>query len=505
MNLKLCTCGVIAITLFSSWTDLARGDHQTSTFSPVSIHSNLGYQISLRPVDLGIPELPTLHSYAVGTYEGKWVMLAGRTNGLHAFTGSGQVNFPPQSQNREVWVIDPDSGQSWHRSLQDSNSGLSANDLAALTSTNNQFLQVGDRLYMTGGYGASATSGFDTHDALSAIDLPGMVDWVTTGTGMATDHIRMMRDELFRVTGGAMYEMNGRVQLVFGQSFRGGYVPNREGDYTRQVRSFSLVDDGVTLGVTDVAQTDPRPEYRRRDLNVFPTLQTQPDGTLAEGLTVLSGVFTDSFGAWTVPVEIDAAGNTSMADPSNPATFRQGMNNYHSAKLGLFSESSSQMHEILFGGITVMDYDPNSGQFIQDNDLPWTNSITAVVRDEVGQYQQHLLGEFPAVFDQDNHRLRFGANAEFLLQDGVEAFANGVINQDALTSATVLGHIYGGLFANAPHVRDVPGAVSGASNIIWEVTYLPVPEPTGLTWLLLGVAGWSVRYRRLPHGDDLEQ
>lgn len=471
-----CACEFVAIA-----------QHQTPDLSPINVSPNLGYMIDVRPVDFGIQELPTLHSYSVGSFDGKWVMLAGRTNGLHGFTGSGQANFPPASQNRDVWVIDPSSGQSWHRSLQSGSSGLSANDVAALTTTNNQFLQRGERLYLTGGYGANAGSGFDTHNALTAINLPGIIDWVTTGNGMATDHIRMVHDEAFRVTGGAMYDIDGRTHLVFGQSFRGGYVPNREGDYTQQIRSFDIVDDGTTLGFNNLTQSTPLPEYRRRDLNVYPTLSAGADGSLTQGLTALSGVFTSANGVWTVPVEIDANGNPSMADPSAIDTFKQGMNNYHSAKVGLYSEANNEMHEILFGGITLADYDPITQQFSQDDNMPWTNSITAIVRDELGQYTQNFLGKFPERFDAQGNLLRFGANAEFLVADGLSLYKNGVINLDSITGSIVLGHIYGGLFANAPHVRGVPGAVSGASNAIWEVRLVPVPEPTAFTLLILGL------------------
>jgi hypothetical protein len=468
--------------------------HQTPTTSPVNVNSNVGYTLSIRPVDFGIANLPTLHSYAVGSYDGKWVMVAGRTNGLHGFTASGQTNFPPASQNRDVWVIDPVSGQSWNRSLQSASSGLSSNDVAALTTTNNQFMQRGNSLYMIGGYGANATSGFSTHNALSAINLPGIIDWVTTGSGSATNHIRMVRDEAFRVTGGAMHEIEGRTHLVFGQNYIGGYIPGQTGQYTQQIRSFDIVDDGTNLSFNNLTQSTPLPEYRRRDLNVYPTLSRNLDGSLSQGLTALSGVFTPSNGAWTVPVEIDANGNPSMADPNAPATFKQGMNNYHSAKLGLFSESTGQMHQILFGGITLVDYDPITQQFYQDDDMPWTNSITAVVRDQLGQYQQTLLGAFPEMFDSEGNLLRFGANAEFLALHGLGVYDNGVINLDAITGPTVLGHIYGGLFANAPHVRNVPGAVSGASNIIWEVTLVPIPEPSG--FLLLSFASFGLLMRR---------
>jgi hypothetical protein len=66
-------------------------------------------------------------------------------------------------------------------------------------------------------------------------------------------------------------------------------------------------------------------------------------------------------------------------------------------------------------------------------------------------------------------------------------FDNGVINLDALSGPTVLGHVYGGIFCNQPHSR-IDGAVSGASNNIFEVIYTPVPEPGALAILLVPIA-----------------
>src|SRR5262245_31927788 len=141
----------------------ARADNQTATADPIEIGGALPYQISLATYDFGAANLPTLHSFASGMYDGKWIMLAGRTNGLHGFTSSGgSTNFPPSSQNHDVWVVDPVTKQSWSRSL-DTDSTVSLQMLSELTSTNTEFTQVGDRLYVAGGYGARlASSGFQT-------------------------------------------------------------------------------------------------------------------------------------------------------------------------------------------------------------------------------------------------------------------------------------------------------------------------------------------------------
>ncbi len=309
----LCVCG----------GHVASAQHQTTELTPINLAGALPYRIELRPYDFGAAELPTLHSFAAAQHDGKWVLIAGRTNGLHAFDRfSPENNFPPQSQNRDVWVIDPVAKQTWRRSLDDPAAGLTELQANSLTPTNTQFYQDGDRLYMTGGYGVTAlnpggTPTFGTFDTLSAIDLPGIIGWAMGGAGTAASHVRQINDPLVKVTGGAMYQMGGRTHLVFGQDFNGAYTPQTNGAYTEQVRSFVIEDDGINLSIDDVTTTPPLEEYRRRDLNVFPVVKPGV-GQLGEGLVALSGVFTPANGAWTVPVEIDAAGQPTMADPQLP-------------------------------------------------------------------------------------------------------------------------------------------------------------------------------------------
>jgi PEP-CTERM motif len=192
-------------------------------------------------------------------------------------------------------------------------------------------------------------------------------------------------------------------------------------------------------------------------------------------------------------VEIDSAGNPTMPDPSNPSTFKQGFNNYHSAKLGLFSEASGEMHEVLFGGISLQFVDTGTMQTVTDDALPFINDITSVVIDPAGNYRQLWLGQFPTLNDLEGKRLRFGANAEFFLADGIETFANGVIKLDELNGPTTLGYIFGGIIANGPHTRSGdPPATSSASNIMFAVVYAPVPEPGTAMLVLIALAGLAV-------------
>ena len=136
---------------------------------------------------------------------------------------------------------------------------------------------------MTGGYGVQSflpdnTPVNGTFNQLSAINLPGIVDWVKTGSGVAKDHIRQISDNTLRVTGGAMYEIDGRTHLVFGQSFSGNYNPNKNGTYTNQVRSFDIVDDGTTLSIANPTSTPIGPQLSPPR---FEHLSGDPPGRMA--------------------------------------------------------------------------------------------------------------------------------------------------------------------------------------------------------------------------------
>ncbi len=72
-----------------------------------------------------------------------------------------------------------------------------------------------------------------------------------------------------------------------------------------------------------------------------------------------------------------------------------------------------------------------------------------------------------------------------------------MIDFDALAQQSTLGYIFGGLVANGPHTRGVPGVTSSASNVILEVVLTRVPEP-GSGLLGLGALGGLVALGRRP-------
>ncbi|HVS57881.1 MAG TPA: hypothetical protein VHJ55_16735 [Casimicrobiaceae bacterium] len=246
-----------------------------------------------------------MQSYVAGTFGGRWLILAGRINGLHGFNNDNS-NFPPNQQNSTVFVVDPVQKTVATRSLTAPGSGLTQSQVDLLSVTSAQSYQLGNTLYMTGGYGVdTATGDFSAKDALTAIDVPSLMQWVVNASpgDTAAQHIRQIHDPIFQVTGGEMkLGAGGVTMLMFGQNFVGANVVSANGTYTEQVYRFRIVDDGVSLSVVPLGPLPalPDPNYRRRDLNIVPLIRDGND----LGWAALSGVFTPANGAWTVPVPV---------------------------------------------------------------------------------------------------------------------------------------------------------------------------------------------------------
>lgn len=456
--------------------------NQTSSLSPIFSGYDLPYRVQIEEANFDLPN--GVHSYSFAQYDGKWLLVGGRTNGMHGFNADDN-NFPPQEQNTTFYVVNPASGTVYTRSMSDPTSGLTQTQIDSLAVTSPQNYQSGSTLYMTGGYGVVTSTGqFSTKDTLSAIDVPGLMNWVVNAPmgDSAAQHIRQISDPTFQVTGGYMSKIgNNPTLLVFGQDFSGFYHDESNGNYTQQVRRFNINDDGTNLSATILPPDPviPDPAYRRRDLNVCPIISNE-NGQLEQGLVALSGVFTLSTGIWTVPVHIDADGSTFMPNSSAPGTFKQGMNVYTNAFLGMYSEDTDHMYNVLMGGITY-EYFQN-GQYLVDSEFPFTNQVTTVSIDENGKFKQYLQQtEYPVIlseFSNPGNPLLFGAGAWFLLPNNGPFYSNGVLKLDEIGPDPFLaGYVVGGIQSTVPNTSTMSD--SAASPYVFNVIVTPVPILSG--------------------------
>lgn len=445
------------------------GQNQTVALSPVLQENSLPFSLE---IDIAPFSLPSgLQSYACAIYKGKWIFISGRTNGVHGFSNVGN-NFPPSFQNKSVFIVDPATGDSWSRSLSDESSGLSQSEIDTLSVTSAQFFQKGKMLYLVGGYGINTASGqMETKSTLTAINLKKLTAWVMNGTPTVKKAICQIAHPLLQVTGGFLFQDNDHEPflLMLGQNFQGLYRDDSNGIYTKQIRSFWLVEDGNHLSILPNNSKKIHQDYRRRDLNIVPIMRNNKPA-----YTAFAGVFTLTTGVWTVPITIFPDGSSFEPDPKSPHTFKQAMNHYSCPTFGLYSTHSKEMYVVFPGGISYGFF--SNGQFETDSEVPFTNQVTTIKIDKHDNYMQYLMNaEYPFIAStgtNPGNQLLFGASAQFFPAPELPVFRNGVIQLDALPSTPiVLGHIVGGIMSTLPNTITISDSTS--SPYIFTVKLIP--------------------------------
>ncbi len=406
------------------------------------------FNIHIEP--MRINGLGGIQAYAFGQDSDKWLIVGGRLDGLHR--RQPFAAFDVIGNNNQIIVIDPVSQQKWSAPI----TSLSVALQEQLSSTNMEFHQTGNSLYVIGGYGYNAaTASRKTFDNLTVIDVPAVINAIIAGTSF-TSYFRQISDAQFAVTGGHLKKINNTFYLIGGNKFDGNYNPMGNPTYTQvytdAIRKFNLSDNGSTITVTHLPTITDAINLHRRDYNAVP--QILPSGE--EGITAFSGVFqTTADLPFLNCVNIDS---TTYAVNN---AFQQYYNHYHCAVLPLYSATNNEMHNVFFGGIA--QYYSSANMLVQDNNVPFVKTIARVTRTANGTMAEYKLPvEMPSLL---------GAGAEFIPIRTVPQFANEVLKIDNFTSdSTLVGYIYGGISSSAANVFFTnTGTQSFASSQIFKV------------------------------------
>lgn len=458
------TLGLAALPM-----QLLIAQNQTDTLSPVLPETDLPFSLQINTASFSLPS--GIQGFASGIYDGKWVFISGRTNGLHGFSNIGN-NFPPSFQNTVVYVVDPATGTTISRSMTESSSGLSQLQIDELSTVAPQFFQKEKTLYIVGGYGINTITGeMETKSTLTAINLKKLIHWVAHGTPSFKKAIRQVSHPILQVTGGSLFQNHDHdpFLLTLGQNFVGLYRDNSNGIYTQQIRKFWINDNGKHLVILPDVSSTTFPDYRRRDLNVVPIMRDNRPAYVA-----FAGVFTLDTGVWTVPITIFPDGSSFEPNPNQLNTFKQAMNHYNCPAFGLYSTNSKDMYVVFPGGISYGYF--SGGVFTTDSEIPFINQVTTIQIDKKDRYTQYLMnGEYPYIASTGSNpgnQLLFGAEAQFFPAKGIDLFRNGVIQLDSLPKTpVVIGYIAGGIMSTLPNTNLPTDSTS--SPYVFTVTLVP--------------------------------
>ncbi|HIP48849.1 MAG TPA: T9SS type A sorting domain-containing protein, partial [Lutibacter sp.] len=143
-------------------------------------------------------------------------------------------------------------------------------------------------------------------------------------------------------------------------------------------------------------------------------------------------------------------------------SFQQYYNHYHCPVLPIYSATNNEMHNVFFGGIAQY-YDSN-GILVQDDNVPFVNTIARVTRNSAGVMTEYKLPiTMPALL---------GSGAEFIPNLTIPHYNNEVFKLDSLTDGdtVLIGYIYGGISSTAPNIFFInDGTQSSASSQIFKV------------------------------------
>ena len=430
-----------------------------------------------------IENLPALHSYVFAQNENEYLIIGGRKDGIHA--RQPFAAFDEANKNTQAYVINTATKEVWNTAL----SALSNTLIEQLSSTNMNFHQEKDTLYIMGGYGYSATAAdHKTFDFLTTVSISGLIDAVKNNASI-TPFFKQIQNAAFAVTGGHLAHIGGKFYLVGGHRFDGRYNPMGHNTYTQEythaVRIFEIDNSGSVPKITSQKSIVNFDHLRRRDYNLVP--QIFPDGS--EGFLISSGVFQKNADLpFLYPVQVHDTFITPITE------FNQYLSNYHSASIALYDKIKGEMHSLFLGGLS--QYDLVNEKLVKDDQVPFVKTISLLTQNNNGEYKEFKLNEAMPNY--------LGASAEFLFNPDIPQIGHEIVDLNRLNQDTVfLGYIYGGIESTSQNpfsnntisdtranptlfkVKLIKDAQAGSNYLqrIPDVTVFPNPNKTGKVFI----------------------
>jgi len=438
-----------------------------------------------------MPGVPKLQSFAWAEWDGKWILIGGRTTGYHG-VGAAEADFPRAGSNDRIWVVDVTS--KGHAKTYSLPVAQLPESLAAVkdqwVSSNPLFFQDKNTLYLAGGYGENAHGKWVTYPVLSSVDLPALVEGVMRGKDTFSETIAWANSPFVQSAGGDLLKLDdGMFYLAGGHVFTGTYrdfegtnehsTPQASQEYLGEIRKLNVERAGKGHLSVTLVDRYADPEFARRDMNAGFTILADGHSLAA---AVYGGVFTKDQLNFQKPIYWDAKARPWVDN------FVQKMSSYTCAHMELFDPESNAMYTTLFGGISRSTWDDQKKEFAEApligdksksvylDGMEWIDRISTLARRGPHSVEMVQAARMPGYV---------GANAAFIPVAGLRKIRDDASVYDLAAlrgKRTLIGYLYGGIRAfprQFPYLDNSPAYSSGnvptkPSDLILAV-YITVP------------------------------
>lgn len=484
------------------------------------------FPYTLEITETELKNAPPLQSFAHAKDGNEWLLFAGRTNtidpdkkdnddgGLHNMNANyADESFPPTSFNEDIFVYNiasdavPESIS--FQELQTivaknfpSYSAILEEFKAVFKNTNSQVKQVGDFMYLVGGYGAANWSEpkkqYLTYNHVAQIHVPSLISLVKG------DFDAVNKDSIFAFTKGVNLTATGgeiqtigegdnmKLYLVGGHNFTSTTQKYQDAVYPFKIKKnptqnkdsihYLVLEEYAPI--SDVSDpTDPASDdistMRRRDGPILPQLFKSPgdqDG-VEQGFAFFAGVFKpgdNPLEAWNDAVYIhpNFANAESKLYTLDTAYNQKNYNVYSSPYFVIYDKKTATVHSFLMGGIGDGKTDPKG------NLSGFTNTAMHI-ETSVDHFKSDctLIGP-ENLFNKKNKNVPnfYGAEAIFFNSIEIPLYKLGKVETELIDMSklgngdVVVGHIFGGIESFESNPASYGPSKSRASNKIFKVT-----------------------------------
>ena len=418
-------------------------------YATLLANAQSGFNLEIVPYD--IHELPPIHANAFAQYDGKWLIIGGRTGELDQ----------PSYLNYDLMVIDPVSEDYWVYPLEWTDMVMENPD--HLGNCYAAHFQEGSYLFLAGGMGYSMESeAFGPFPTMTIVDVPKTINAIIHQEKMKECFFQL-ENEGFKKQDALLTKIADRFYLAGGRQFFGDFDEQGElsieFNTTNEVFSFLLEKNDSIWTLSSEKMIDYKDDFETAIASYVP--QVFPDGKTGISIFLNNP---DGYSKNLEWMNIFNFGYSTYVDSS------RNIANYHSTIIPVYDAETKRMHSIFIGGCD--EYFCSIGENYAPDKIDYYESF---VRDE--------NGKVTVTRSQMDAYLAKGRDAQFILNQNIPQYPNKVIDLEKITDdRQLLGYIYGGattpgmMLSNDGSVLDTP------SNQLFKVYITKTNKKENLGW-----------------------